>query len=249
MPGFEIICLANSRKLSGRCIAGLRTDGGGWIRPIGENPDGTLFRNHFTLEDGSLARPLDVLRIQLKEQRPEPHQPENWLISSKPWVLVTRPAKAEHLKLIETFIEKGPYLFGNQSDRILYKSLIKTPAKASLALVIPDEISWAINKSIRGKRQTRVSLNFGGGDYDLVVTDPLWEEKLKSFSFGNHSSESFGFRKNEKFLLTISLGEPFEGYCYKLVTYVQPWKDLFNSLSLKKHKVILRKEGRDRCQS
>ncbi len=33
MPQFGIICLANSRKNGGHCVAGLRMDGGGWLRP------------------------------------------------------------------------------------------------------------------------------------------------------------------------------------------------------------------------
>src|SRR6266850_2762793 len=32
MPLVDLICLANSNKMGGRCIAGLRTDGGGWVR-------------------------------------------------------------------------------------------------------------------------------------------------------------------------------------------------------------------------
>jgi hypothetical protein len=49
MPTVEIICLANSRKHSGRCVAGLRTDGQGWIRPVGPSDNGTLFPWHYTL--------------------------------------------------------------------------------------------------------------------------------------------------------------------------------------------------------
>ena len=30
MPVFDILCLANSNKMRGSCIAGLRLDGGGW---------------------------------------------------------------------------------------------------------------------------------------------------------------------------------------------------------------------------
>jgi hypothetical protein len=34
MPTFEMICLAKSSKRGGICIAGLKTDGSGWLRPV-----------------------------------------------------------------------------------------------------------------------------------------------------------------------------------------------------------------------
>ena len=34
MDSIKIVCLANSRKISGRCIAGKIMDSGKWIRPV-----------------------------------------------------------------------------------------------------------------------------------------------------------------------------------------------------------------------
>jgi hypothetical protein len=34
MAQVDLICLANSRKLGGRCVAGLRLDGSGWVRRV-----------------------------------------------------------------------------------------------------------------------------------------------------------------------------------------------------------------------
>ena len=77
MPTFEILCLANSKKHGGRCVAGLRTDGGGWVRPVADTEDGALFPEHYMLPDGSEPRIMDILRISPRECRPRPHQPEN----------------------------------------------------------------------------------------------------------------------------------------------------------------------------
>jgi hypothetical protein len=74
MPKFEIICLANSRKLSGRCVAGILTDGSGWLRPVSANPDGTLFSHHYRLSDGTDAQVMDVLELELAQPRPENYQ-------------------------------------------------------------------------------------------------------------------------------------------------------------------------------
>jgi hypothetical protein len=218
LPTIEIICLANSRKLSGRCIAGLRTDGKGWIRPVSETSDGTLFLTKYTLKDGSEARVLDVVRIEFTKPRPEIYQPENWVISNTHWRLIERPASFEHQRIFHSFIFQGPELFGDQSDRISIKSLNKTPAQASLALVIPDTIEWVIKRNIKGKRQIRALFNLSGALYDLGVTDPELEQYLKSLPLGNYSLKSIGLRETDRLLLTISLGEPFQGDCYKLVT-------------------------------
>ena len=42
MPHWEFICLANSRKLGGHCVAGIKTDGSGWVRPTGLPQDGLV---------------------------------------------------------------------------------------------------------------------------------------------------------------------------------------------------------------
>jgi hypothetical protein len=220
LPTFEIICLANSRKLSGRCIAGLRTDGKGWIRPVSDSPDGTLFLSDYTLKDGSEAGVLDVIRIKFTKARPDIYQPENWVISNTAWELVERPASSEYQQIFRSFIVQGSDLFCDQSDRICVKVLLEAPAKSSLALVVPDKIDWIVTKNIKGRRQVRALFNMGGAYYNLGITDPLLEQHLSKQPLGNYSVNSIGLKKNDKLLLTISLGEPFQGDCYKLVTSV-----------------------------
>lgn len=218
MPSFKIICLANSRKLLGRCIVGLRIDGKGWIRPVSESPEGTLFQGHYILEDGSEAQVLDVLEIDLIRPRPDLYQPENWLIGNSLWKLVERPASIKYQRTFDSYIVAGPTLFGNQSDRISVKEISKNPPPASLSLVIPDSLEWVIKRNIKGKRQMRALFNLSGMFYDLGVTDPLLEQYVKGLPLGNYSMKSIGLKESDRLLLTISLGEPFQGDCYKLVT-------------------------------
>ncbi len=91
MSPAEVICLANSRKLGGRCIAGLRVDDSGWLRPVGTLPDGTLYPPNYTLSDGTVAAPLDVVQIGIRAHRPLTHQPENWVVDGSTWTLLSRP--------------------------------------------------------------------------------------------------------------------------------------------------------------
>jgi hypothetical protein len=215
MPSIEMIILAKSKKLGGKCIAGLRIDGGGWVRPVAPSPDGTLFPQHFTLANGSPAEVLDVVKIEVKEPRPEPYQPENWVISDKKWKLIARPGSEEHQSTIWENIVTGPTLLGNQSDRIHVRRFEEQPAEASLALITPSKIEWTIGTDVRGHRQTRAILKLKGTMYDLAVTDEAWRKHLSKLPEGSHPAKS-----GEEFLLTISLGEPFNNYCYKLVSAV-----------------------------
>lgn len=215
MPTIEMIVLAKSKKLGGKCIAGLRTDGGGWVRPVAPSIDGTLFPQHYTLTNGSQAEVLDVVKIDLKEPRQEPHQPENWLISGGRWRLIARPASPEHQRVLWNHIVLGPTLLGNNSDSVKANRFEEAPADASLALIIPGKIEWSIRKYSGDKRQTRAVFKLKGVKYDLAITDPDWEENLSDQPEGNHPAES-----TKRFLLTVSLGEPYRGYCYKLVASV-----------------------------
>lgn len=212
MPTIEMIVLAKSKKLGGRCIAGLRTDGGGWVRPVAPSQDGTLFPQHYALSDGSQVNVLDVVKIELTEPRPEPHQPENWLISNKPWKLVARPATPEHQEVIWSHIVSGPSLLGNQSDRIHIMRFENSPAEASLALVVPKRIEWTIGEDVMGRRQTRAVFKLKSAKYDLVVTDPEWKDRLSELPEGIYpltNLKSIGLKPNDEFLLMVSLGEPF----------------------------------------
>jgi len=50
MPILRLVCLANSRKLGGRCVACLRLVGGGWVRPVSSFSDGTLCPAQYSLD-------------------------------------------------------------------------------------------------------------------------------------------------------------------------------------------------------
>src|SRR5947207_517988 len=138
MPQVDIICLANSRKLRGRCVAGLRVDGSGWLRPVGTLPDGTLYPPDYTLANGTEATILDVLQIGIQTHRPVPHQPENWVIDGTSWALLSRPMADSLTPVLQNAIVQGPELLRGLSDRVPYTDFQQRNATASLALIAPD---------------------------------------------------------------------------------------------------------------
>jgi len=82
----RIICLANSRKLGDRCIAGreLLADGrvGSWVRPVSARPDEAISLLEMRYANGGNPQLLDVIDITFIGPRPKSNQPENWLIDS-----------------------------------------------------------------------------------------------------------------------------------------------------------------------
>lgn len=79
----RIVCLANSRKLNGRCVAGIELSAGkrvGWIRPVSAREHEEVSEYERQYADGSDPRLLDVMDVPLIAPRPKDYQQENWLL-------------------------------------------------------------------------------------------------------------------------------------------------------------------------
>ncbi len=230
MPVFEIICLANSIKHGGRCIAGLKTDGSGWLRPISTTRDGTLYEEHYTLVDGHEPQLFDLLSIECTQPYPSCHQPENWVINDRrPWQRSGTPDLALLQKIINPEVIKhrsAATLLGSTDHRVADPALSANPIEASLALIKPKSLSWQILRVNTGKK-IKAYFQSGLVSYELPVTDPIWRKQLTELDIGEYTAADVIEKLNLEdfdpcqFLLTISLGEPFDdGFCYKLVAAV-----------------------------
>jgi len=220
MPKVKFICLANSRKFGGRCVAGLQLGSIDWIRPVSSQADGTLSHGQYSLDDGTDASLLDVIEVEVTKPRPQVHQPENWELAPGRWHLVGRFKGTQAVSQLVSILVAGPILIENQLDHVDHSALTTNPASASLALIEPSSLKWNITTTFTGKRQTRCRFNLSGAAYDLAVTDMHVEKQLSSLSLGIHSRQAAAIDPKARVLLTISLGEPLNGICYKLVAAV-----------------------------
>jgi hypothetical protein len=230
VPKIDLICLANSRKLGGHCVAGIKTDGTGWIRPVSNFADGELTTQQCRLPNGAQALPLDILRVEVAQQRPQAHQPENWLIAGTPWELVGHVDPVEAYTRLQPALVPGPDLLGNRLDRIAHATIAEGPVAASLVLIEPANIRWRVTTNNAGNRRTRCIFELAGAEYDLVVTDPLIEQRTGGLEIGVHPLVAARFAAGARVLLCVSLGEPLygnwvHGDCFKLVAAVVdlPW--------------------------
>lgn len=222
MPEVEFICLANSRRPGGRCVAGLRMDGHGWIRPV--NPlTGSGISG--LLDDEKEVALLDVVQVSLKQPCPKSYQPENWVLDDKPWRLVRRLSPAEAGTHLATAIDSRPdFLVRGIHNKIHLSDLDENPVAASLTLVEPEEVSWNVKMNYKYQNEKKYSAYFAlaGRGYDLPITDPIWKSHLAALPLGLHERHVVGIGKSKRILFTISLGEPFprDRYCYKLIAAV-----------------------------
>ena len=80
----RIVCLANSRKMGGRCVAGKEVlpDGrpGKWVRPVSPRENDGVSEDERQYEDGTEPRVLDVIDLPILQARPRDYQQENWLL-------------------------------------------------------------------------------------------------------------------------------------------------------------------------
>jgi len=223
LPEVSLICLANSRKPGGRCVAGIRTDNGEWVRPVSRtHSQGTLRLEVIQLTNDGDPQLLDLIRIDLDQPCPSRFQPENWYADRVPWKLEQRPA--DNVVIASLPLALGPTLLGDTQAATHATAFTDAPAPASLTLVRKraTEISW--ERTVNTGQNPRVVAHFSLSNqpYALIVTDPLIESRMYSWKQATYQSSALGFGDESDILLTVSMAEPFQlnNRCYKLVAGV-----------------------------
>ena len=218
----RIVCLANSRKFNGRCIAGKevlpnRTIGS-WVRPVTDGGGGEIRIWECQYPDGAEPKVLDVLDIPLLGHVPKDYQSENWELAPKPPWKKVRVAPFELaavlLDPLAPLWSMGHSTYNGLNDRVpLAEATALTDSlrfirveNLTLNILAPGESFGDAKQRLQGR------FRHEGDNYRLWVTDVLWEE------------EYLGKRNGEYFVgmayLTISLGEPHEGFAYKLIAAI-----------------------------
>jgi hypothetical protein len=176
----RIVILANSIKFGGRCVAGREIDGsnvGGWVRPVSsaEKEEISLLDQRF--EDGSRARLLDIVEIEMLKAKPHGCQTENHLIDSSYYWVKVGEFPREKLK---SMCEAGPLWIngsssgGGTNDRIPVAAADQLPS--SLMLVRPKNLRIGVERPFEYKK-VRAYFGIGSDSYDLGITDPLIKDK------------------------------------------------------------------------
>lgn len=208
----QIICLANSYKRGGRCVAGIDVITGEWIRPVSND---IKIERSITLQrfiNGREVELLDVLEIPIESFGPdEGCQPENRLLKDEPWKYIDRVKRRDVLK----YCKDEEVILHNDTDRVTPSLFTKLPKSkwSSLQLVHSKNVHFYCDPWGHWRAYFSYSPR---KTLDLKITDPFILERLK---------------KNEQIkpecILTISMGTPYRRpnssdpeYCWKMIAGV-----------------------------
>lgn len=217
----RIVCLANSRKTGGRCVAGREWDGtcaGSWVRPVSNRPHEEVSEHERQYEDGSDPRVLDIIDVPLICPCPRTYQQENWLLDPQEyWVRRGCVGWDDLARLADApavLWRNGFRTYHGCNDRVpLAQAETLT---TSLHLLRADRVMlFVFAPGARfgdPKRKVYGLFEHAGVVYRLRVTDPVYERAYLA-------KPDRDYPLGECYL-TVSLGEPWEGFCYKLIAAI-----------------------------
>ncbi|MDP3843197.1 MAG: hypothetical protein Q8Q81_11480 [Oxalobacteraceae bacterium] len=196
-----IVIFANSVKHGLHCVAGKSISNGAWVRLVADENGSAL--NHeqakYTNPYGRFTvKPLQKITMDLVQNVPLPHQPENH-ISGDEWTQAYTIG-SDSLRL---YADTPETLWGT-ANRISQTDVINQTViiEQSLYLVNVENISFH-----RPDNKRRISFSFNGHDYDLPSTDPNFDALEAGTSTHNN-------------YLCVSLGEDYQGYHYKIIATI-----------------------------
>lgn len=209
-----IVILASSRKNGGICLAGKRLGTGEWVRPVSVQPGQAWSVRSLNYLAGYVPKVGERFVLPLGQGVPEAYQRENCSVRSARWHAAGRMSVRE----LEALADRPSALWLNGwhtvhgwNDRIP-EHVAAQRCDSSLLLIRPDTLRFRLDQG-GCTLALRAVFDYGGQHYDLKVTDDrvraLWIERLADGHDGRTDA-----------LLCISLGQAYEGYCYKLAAGV-----------------------------
>lgn len=218
----RLLCLANSWREGGRCIAGKISEGertGEWIRPVRAAGTEAIVAPHLNYEDGAPVRILDIFDVHLIQPAPAGHQVENHVIEkSSLWRRVRQTTFEECRQFLDSqdrpLWPDAESTFHGINDKVPEATVAQTTD--SLRLIQPASATFRVASETQyeGPPQTAVRATFdlAGSRYRLKITDPEASHKFESLGQGEHTVHAP--------LLCISLSGIFNGFSYRLVAGV-----------------------------
>ena len=203
MSRHKIVILANSFKHHQHCVAGKLIDGSQWVRPVSDENGAELSHEQAKCENphGSYnVKPLQKVIVGLDRHVPLINQPENYLIDDSVWQQNYKISEDELAQYLDT-----PDNLWGEADRVDFRMIQHGDIQIdqSLYLIEVDDLNLYVNRF----EKRRASFTYNEDQYDLAVTDPNFDDLIEN------PDDLCG-------ILCISLGEEFEGNCYKLVATI-----------------------------
>lgn len=169
----RFVCLANSYKEKGRCVAGIELDTKGniitegdkpkWIRPVSAEGHGEITPNLVSGIDL-----LDIVEMEVTEECPEGHQSENVFFDGDS---LERVGTLSKTKLNEAS-ENSKYIFGTRFSSLSEEVIGKLSHSLMLIEIDTFEVLEIPNEQKPKYPKIRLKFSYNGLEYDLPITDP-----------------------------------------------------------------------------
>jgi hypothetical protein len=201
-----IVVLAKSIKHGKYCVAGKDINSKEWLRPVSDIKGAELSEqqckctNERWNSNPYNCKVLHKIEMKFLQHAPLLNQPENFIVSNEVW---RQQFKIENTEIINYL--DSPETLWDDEDKLEF-ALIENHSisiQQSLYLIIVDNLELYMNTM----NKRRASFIYKNVNYDLSVTDPNFDNILNN-------------GQNLQNILCVSLGENFNGYCYKIVATI-----------------------------
>lgn len=219
-----IVCFANSRKTSGRCVAGKEwheSGAGEWLRPVSDRPSHEVSEEERRYKDGGDPQLLDIIKVPCARHDPVSHQHENHVIDPNYyWSKEGRLAWGD----IQAWLDHPSNLWGvgeGSYAGLNNRVAVGQEEGVSLYLVAVERMQLIVGPKApqySSKRSVQGEFVYSGTTYRLDVTDPVIER--------NYLAQADGHYEIMHPVLCVSLGDPHQAtgatqsYFYKLIAAV-----------------------------
>ncbi|MCL2328382.1 MAG: hypothetical protein FWC39_07700 [Bacteroidetes bacterium] len=206
----RFVCLANSFKEGGRCVAGIMLDENNnpilengnpkWVRPVCNTEHGEV-PTHLAVN----INLLDIIEIKvLSYPNLNSYQSENALFEGNSLCVTGKYDKTK----LHVLYDSNRLIFNN-SPKVISEDHIKKQNRSLMFVKITDFEAYQITYEDDSKPKTRMKFTYYGNQYDLPVTDPVFLQKYQS-------NPEF-VKDYSRIDITLSIGIVHEGWYYKLI--------------------------------
>ena len=205
----RFLCLSNSFKEGGRCLAGLKMDmqnqiyKSSWVRPV-YNTEHEQIPNEFASE----FEHFDIIEFDVdNDYSRNDYQSENIMVQGntlKKVGMVNNPSS--YLKQI-CENTKNKHIFGNNEKFIDENNIQKLGYSLTLLGISNFEITQGFHDY-----QRRLAFNFRGINYDLPITDSTF--------LMNYKQDKFILDGINEIYIILSLAVEFQSKYYKLIASI-----------------------------
>lgn len=228
----QIICLANSWKRGDRCIAGINSLKGQWIRPVSSLPDGRIPKEMRLINRREPAL-LEILEIPLAKTGPDfDFECENLSVLPGNWRKVGQVSPG----YLSKYCSQEEYILHNDQRSVTVNFMQSLPVEQRRTLQLVKAVEFLVRsrgQRFEGGEKWEGSIVITNGQcLTATITDPVFTRRLE-----------LGYHPKNPCLVTVSLSMPWrpvdwegDDPCWKLIAGVVELEQVTkNKVSLEKN--------------